>query len=71
MFSLMATYSAPDCEQIGDYKKNVDRNWKDKQGLWLLSKNCATGCKKFSRLDKNIARVDVKEPCTFSAAKPA
>ena len=26
---------------------------------------------KVFHLDENIARVDVKEPCTFSATKPA
>ena len=38
---LTKTYRAPDCEQIGDDEENVDRNWKDQQGLRLLAKNSA------------------------------
>ena len=42
MFGKAAkTYRAPDCEQIGDDEENVDRNWKDQQGLRLLAKNSA------------------------------
>ena len=38
---LTKTYRAPDCEQIGDDEENVDRNWKDQQGLRFLAKNSA------------------------------